>query len=218
MIALKLVLYLSIGTVVMLIPIVIQTKQYGIKLWKSAPIAVSLTIVGTIGTYILFFIENQWIGGTSFYGAVFLVPILFPFVAKLLREKTSYLLDISAPAECAMLMIMKIQCQLSGCCGGRELFLPGMQQSIQFPSQIAEMINAVFICFVLLLLSANRKNQGAIYPWYMVIYGASRFFLNVFREAWVTKQMLLPFGNIWSLVAIGVGIAWLLIQKRKQIV
>ena len=67
-------------------------------------------------------------------------------------------------------------------------------------------------------LALNKKNRGTIYPWYLIIYGGVRFVLNIFREEWVTTEMIMPFGNIWSLVSIAIGVLWLLwIRKHKQV-
>lgn len=199
----------------MLVPIMIQGNWYQINRNKRLLTAVLLTVAGTLGTFLLYFIENNRIGGTSFFGAVFFVPVLFIPVARLLGLRYDLLLDLCAPAECVMLVVMKVQCLIGGCCGGRKISLAGWE--FVFPSQLMELVNALIICVVLLQMSRKEKHQGRIYPWYMVIYGISRFILNIGREAWVTKEMLLPFGNIWSLVSIAVGVIWLLlIQKRKQ--
>lgn len=202
----------------MLLPILLQAKWKRIPLWKCFPLAIFLTIAGTLGTYLLFFIENHWIGGTSFFGAVFLVPLLFVIVAKLLRLQYGVAMDLCAPAECAMLVIMKIQCVISGCCEGRTLYLFGDMNAFVFPSQIAELLNALIIMIVLLWMSRSNRIQNVTYPWYMIIYGCSRFVLNIFRQEWITTDMFLPYGNIWSLVAITVGVLWLLVARKIAIV
>ncbi|MBQ6718920.1 MAG: prolipoprotein diacylglyceryl transferase [Oscillospiraceae bacterium] len=217
MISLKLLIYLSIGTVMMMIPILMYTHWYKIQMWKSIPIAVLLTISGTVGTYILYYIENHWIGGTSFYGAVFLVPVLFLLVARLVKEKYSDLLDMCAPAECIMLVIMKIQCQISGCCAGKELFLLDGTTMVRFPSQIAELINALVIFLLLICLARKKHFRGGQYPLYMIVYGSSRFVLNFFRENNTVYAMGLPAGAFWSVwsVLLG-GIALLIWYNRKK--
>jgi len=200
----------------MLIPITILTRWYQITLWKSVPTAVLLTVTGTIGTYILYFIENHWIGGTSFYGAVFFVPVLFTLAAKLLRESYSDLLDICAPAECIMLVIMKIQCQISGCCAGREIYLPWNQAYVQFPSQIAELLNGLAIFAILMWLAKRGKNRGNLYYWYMILYGVTRFFLNFLREDQSVFAMGLAAGSFWSVWSVLFGLSVLFVRNRKQ--
>lgn len=201
----------------MLVPIAIQTQWYRIKLWKVLPTAVILTIVGTFGTYIWFFIENHWIGGTSFYGAVFVVPVIFSGVAKLLHIPYAELMDICAPAECAMLMVMKIQCQISGCCGGKPIFTFADGSVFYFPSQIAEFVNAFVILIVLMILSRDPKQQGTLYPWYMMIYGITRFVLNHLREKSSTFALGLTAGAFWSIWSVVLGFLWLrMINKYRQ--
>ena len=215
MISLNLIIYVSIGTAAMMLPILFQGHWYGIKWWKCVLFGLSLTVTGTVGTYLLFFVENGWIGGTSFFGAVFLVPVLFALAARLLSLNYQWLTDLSAPAECMMLAVMKVQCLIYGCCGGKTFCLPNGMEFV-FPSQIVELVNALVIAVVLIWMSQKEKHRGTLYPWYMVIYGASRFVLNLLRGGTTPFAFGLPAGNVWSLVAIISGILWLIIASRRK--
>lgn len=196
----------------MLIPILIQSSWYQIPWIKRFLLAVLLTVCGTVGTYLLFFVENGWIGGTSFYGAVFFVPVGFLLVAKALRISYYDALDLCAPAECIMLAIMKVQCLLSGCCAGRALCVNAQGITVVFPSQIAELINALMIFAVLMILAYRGSFRARLYSLYMLIYGISRFVLNLFRETAVENPF--PIGNVWSVVSIVIGIVALIILKK----
>lgn len=200
----------------MLIPIVVQTTWYKIKLWKSVPIAVTLTVSGTIGTYLWFFIENHWIGGTSFYGAVFVVPIIFLLATKVFCIPYGELIDLCAPAECVMLAIMKVQCLVSGCCSGRELYVNAEGIPVYFPSQMAELVNALIICAVLMIMAYRKMSQGSVYPLYMLIYGITRFVLNTFRAHQADFLFGMPPGHVWSLLSIVIGIIWLGVNQKKK--
>ena len=59
-----------------------------------------------------------------------------------------------------------------------------------------------------------KKQKGCIYYWYMILYGISRFILNLFRET-TPFIWILPAGNFWALISTILGIALLLISKRK---
>lgn len=198
----------------MLALLILQGAWYDIKLSKRIILTAFLTVTGTIGTYIMYFIENGWIGGTSFFGAVFFVPIAIWPLAKLIKVPYGTLVGICAPEGCIILVIMKVQCLLSGCCRGRTVCFAGNE--FIFPSQIAEMVNAFLIFAILMFISYRRKRVEKIYPLFMIIYGFSRFVLNIFREVWVTTEMFLPFGNIWSLVSILVGMLWLVMIYKKN--
>lgn len=211
---LRLLLYLSIGTVAMLIPIMIQGAWYRITASKRLVAAVLLTVAGTLGTFLMYYIENGSFGGTSFYGAVFFVPILFVPVARLLKIPYSELMDLCAPAECVMLAVMKVQCLLTGCCGGINIMSNGM--TYVFPSQIVELINGLVIGALLLFMARKEENRGRLFPRYMVIYGVTRFVLNLFRRTPGAIILSLPIGNIWSLVSIAIGTVWLILLRKRS--
>ena len=213
MLAIKVLIYLSIGAVAMLVPILIQSRWYRINLFKSFIITILLTICGTVGSYLMFFLENGYWGGLSFYGALFFVPIGFALVPLLLKIPYGELLDMCAPVGGVMLAIMKLQCFLSGCCGGRGLFVNSDGVVVRFPSQIVELITALIIFVILLIMSYRKTHKNCIYPIYMIMYGSARFVLNLFRE--VSAQSIFPIGNVWSLIAIAIGIIWLIVYNKK---
>lgn len=209
----RLLVYLSIGTIAMLVPIMMQGAWYRVNWYKRILIAVLLAFAGTLGTFMLYYIENGQFGGTSFFGAVFFVPILFFPVSKMLRISYNLLMDLCAPAECAMLAIMKVQCYLTDCCGGRRFLLDGKE--FVFPSQLTELANALILGVVLLLISRKNKNQGKLFPWYMILYGVTRFVLNLLRDVADMAYLPLPLGNFWSLVSIAIGGVWLIWARRR---
>lgn len=209
----KTMIALSAGTGAMLVLILILMRLYRVKLWKSFPIAIILTITGTIGTYIWFLIESSMFGGRSYYGAVFLVPLAFVYLAKLMRIPYGDLMDFCAPAECIMLVIMKYQCLVDGCCAGRVMLEIAADGSVVFPSQIVELINAFLIMALLMGLAICKKARGKLYAWYLVIYGGTRFVLNLFRADVTPFLLYLPIGNVWSILAIFIGILWLTNRK-----
>ena len=212
----KTILVLSIGTVAMLITMLPMSKRYQIAGWKTALSALLLTITGTIGTYIWFVVENGYFAGRSFYGAVFLVPPVFFLLAKFLRVHAGELIDLCAPAECVMLTIMKYQCMKDGCCGGRVLCTTAEGLEVIFPSQIAETVAALIIAVILIVMARNPKNRGTLFPWYMVIYGASRFVLNLFRAENAVFLLGMTAGNVWSVLSVILGFAWLILLKKSQ--
>lgn len=213
MLSIRLFIAVAVGTIIMLVPMLIQSKWYRIKLWKSIPIALLLSLTGTISTYIWHFIETGNFNGVSFFGAVFIVPIVFCLVAKLLNVRYCLLMDLCAPAECAMLVIMKTLCFINGCCYGIGLYTSKLGGLVRFPSQIVELLNALILVVLLLYLSKQVKNRGTIYYWYMVLYGSSRFVLNFLRD---TKPVFLffGFGSVWALVALFIGVSALIYNKK----
>ncbi|MBQ7873776.1 MAG: prolipoprotein diacylglyceryl transferase [Oscillospiraceae bacterium] len=214
---LKTIITLLIGTGAMLVLIAILMKRYEVKIWKSIPVSFILTVTGTIGTYIWFFVEASWFGGRSYYGAVFIVPLVFVFIAKLMKIPYGELMDFCAPAECIMLAIMKYQCLIDGCCGGKVIKIAEDGSEILFPSQIIELVNAAIVMAVLMSMAFSNKWRGKIYPWYLIIYGVTRFVLNLFRGENTPLLLGLPAGNLWSLLSIAIGFMWLKDYRIKII-
>lgn len=205
---------LALGTVVMLAIMLICRRWLPMEKLKTAAFAVLLTVCGLASVKIMAFVESGSWGGQSFFGAVFLEPLFLLLLAVILREKWETLLDLSAPSICGMLMIMKLECLRSGCCNGRILYKDA-GTVIRFPSQLVELIAALALAVFLILLIREAKQKGKIYPIFMVSYGAVRFVLNLFRDT-TPFVWILPAGNFWSLIAIAVGILWLMLLKRRQ--
>ena len=188
----------------MMIPILIQMKWYNISLWKAPLFTVIITVSGILTTRMWYFAESGDVDGISYFGAVFLVPIIFIAVARIFRIPYKFTMDFCAPAGCVVLIIMKVQCLLTGCCGGRLLCTIADGTEIRFPSQIVELFNAFVIAVLLMMLSKYKGRRGTIYFWYMVMYGATRFLLNFFRET-ESVFLFMGFGSIWGLLSLTIG-------------
>lgn len=206
--------FLVMGTVMMFIILCFAARAYdNIPLWKVLITAVALLGIGVLGAYSMFRIESGRWGGRSFYGAVFLVPVLMYPVSKALRIRYGDMMDICAPAGCIMSALLKVKCYIDGCCYGR-VFSTG-SGDFQFPSQFVEGLAAIFIMVGLFYLIWKGKRRGTIYCWFMILYGIIRFILNLFRSTspWIG---ILPAGNFWSLISIMIGSAVMFYTYKKK--
>ncbi|MBO5159530.1 MAG: prolipoprotein diacylglyceryl transferase [Lachnospiraceae bacterium] len=204
--------FLAVGTVLMLIAMMYLKKDYHITGWKIVLASVMLTLSGLSGTKILFWIENGRWDGVSFFGAIFFVPILMSFVSMMLKIPVGNMLDLCAPAECVMLALMKVSCFYFGCCRGRVIF-ETEAAVIRFPSQIVEFVVILFIFYFLVKQIRQQQYKNQIYARYMIIYGVTRFVLNLLRDT-EPFVWILPAGNLWSLVSMAAGCIWLNRAKR----
>lgn len=215
----KLPLFLAVGTALMALPIVWVGRLYKQPIWKLLIATVLLTLVGTAGTLLMAYIEQGSFGGLSYYGAVFLVPIAFAIVAFLLWMPYAKLLDLCAMGECMMLALMRVNCLISGCCAGRTLWTMKDGTVVRFPNQIAELVISLLL-LALLIYWAYRQPQrcGSLYAWYMVLYGSIRFVLNFMREEWELwdPSKRFPMATIWSIIAVAIGVTWLLCRNRRK--
>ena len=203
---------IGLGAVAMFVSMILRKKDFQqVAVWKMALLTVWLTITGVAGTMILAYIETGEFGGTSFYGAVLMVPV-FILPAMLMKIRYLDILNLCAPAECAMLVVMRFDCLDKGCCFGR--YLPDLE--FQFPSQIVEMVVGITVMTVLIRMHKKDRN-AQLYPWYMILYGVLRFLIQGFRYGGTDPWILgLSAGHFWSLVSIAVGTAWLLLSRSRK--
>lgn len=213
------IIFIVLGTIMMLVVAFILKKDYELSPLKTVLISVSLTVVGVLSVMLMYFVENGKIGGVSFFGAVFFVPLLLYPVSLLLKMPYKEYLDISAPMVAIMLTVMKINCLIAGCCYGKVLYYDTESNPVRFPCQLSEMLVALIIALILIICIKGKLLKSLIYPSFMVLYGVTRFILNFLRE---TNDFIfgLAIGNIWAIVATIIGVAWIALfyffQRKKK--
>ena len=187
---------------------VIRKKKYPeIQVWKMAVMMIWVTIAGTFSLKLLYFIENGKFGGDAWFGTVLFMPVLMTPMM-LLKIPYRRLMNIYAPTQTLEFAIGKIDCYISDCCIGK--YLPSL--GFQFPSQIADIIVGIAVTIILLLIE-HKKPQTSLYPLLMVIYGVARFTVDWFRYVPKPWKWILPPTIIWSLIAVAVGIIWLIVLR-----
>lgn len=101
---------ISLGMAAMMLMMVARRKRYErASIWKMLVLGFILTVTGVAGTMLMFYIESGRFGGTSFFGAPLFVPVLI-LPAMLMHLSYKDILNLSAPSECLMLAIMKLDC------------------------------------------------------------------------------------------------------------
>ena len=207
--------YLAVGSLLMLGAMLAANRNTRVPWYKLCAASVLLTLSGLAGAMLMAFIESGNWGGRSFFGALFLAPVLMVPVALALRIPWRDMLDLCAPAECVMLALLKVQCTIDGCCYGMLLRIDMTGRPIRFPSQIVECACALVLMLVLVVMMRKNWGRGRIYAWYMLLYGVSRFALNLLRET-TPFIWILPAGNFWALISSVIGLAIILAGARKM--
>ena len=210
--------YLLIGFACMILLSLIRNRYYNLKIREIVVFMLLLVITGVIGTAVLFYIENGHWGGTSFFGSIFLIPIVFTIISKTFKITYGKMMDICAVPICAMLAVMKVRCVVGGCCSGSSIVLRD-GSSFVFPSQIAEMIVILLIMIKLISWEVKGLNKDILYPLFLIMYGVTRFVLNFFRANLSPFVWILPPGHFWSIVAVIGGLIvafWYLNKKERE--
>ena len=199
----------------MLIVCFIRNKLYKMKCWIIILLMILLTIIGVLGTAIMFFVETGTWGGTSFFGSLFFIPIVYFAIAKIMSVPYGKMMDYCSAPICAMLVVMKVRCITTGCCSGKLIMLT-VDGEFYFPSQIVEAIVMLIILFALMFMERLGNYENKIYSLLLILYGSTRFILNFFRADLSPFVWKLPPGHFWSLIAIALGIISIIVINKRD--
>lgn len=214
-------LMLAVGTVGMMICLMQRRKRFSLTVLQCVLLTLLLTVVGFSGAKLLFILENLRdtlengisLSGVSFFGSVFLIPLLMPLVGKLFRLKPGATMDICGPCVAIMIGCMRFGCLLTGCCGGWELCVGDI--CFTWPTQGMESIGDFAILMLLLQWEARNSHKGTLYPMFMLLYSVMRFFIEFLRDT-PKDWLFLSHGQWFSLAAILVGLIWLRFANKRN--
>lgn len=151
---------------------------------------------------------NFWFGpmvgtGANYFGTLFFVPIILTLICFLIGMDPRKQMDLLTPTFPFLLIFVKLACFCQGCCRGIE-WECGMHnyavQANEFPVQLMEMSIAAAI-FVFFLVVGKNIKKGCVFPVYIILYSATRFFSEFLR---CEKNVLLFLKTYQILCIIGV--------------
>ena len=152
--------------------------------------------------------------GLSLFGAIFITPLFAFLVSFFRKDKTARLLDEIIYFELIMLVAIRTGCFLQGCCEGITLW-KGELNPIVLPAQLIEAFLDLLILEYCIKLRDSRGKEGRMFPWFMMLYGVSRFLLEFIRNN--PKALLcFTYSQIFAVICFLFG--WLLLKyftKRK---
>lgn len=200
-----------VGVIGMLIMNCIRGRRYGWKAYKSLLFTIGVIFVSFLGAKLLYYIENPAVlmqngirvSGVSFFGAVFLVPVVMYGVCKVTKHSYDTVMDFLSPSLMLMLALLRIGCYISGCCGGCSLVFAGVYME-RFPTQITECVCDLLILAGLLFYERFWDNEGRLYFFIMVYYGVIRFLIEFVRDT-PKDWLYLSHGQWFSVISICIG-------------
>lgn len=204
---------LLLGTAGMFLCIGMRRNRFPIKLWQGAAFTVLLTVVGVAGAMLMFYLESGSFGGVSFYGSVFLIPMLMPLIGIFFRLKPGQVMDLCGPSVAIMIGCMRFNCVLNNCCGGWQVCLGSL--CFSWPTQAMDSIGDFAIMLWLLQLEREDRAKGVLYPSFMIAYSMMRFLLEFLRDT-PKDWMYLSHGQWFAFAAIVAGLLWIVLQKRRS--
>lgn len=163
-------------------------------------------------------IFGQLVGtGDNYYGTLFVSPIMVALFSLLLGRDIFKLMDTITLTYPLKLILVKLACFCCGCCEGVECsfgLYNHLTGQVEFPTQLLEMALAAVI-FVFLMLYKKRIKEGTMYPIYLIIYSATRFFSEFTRGEENTFLFLKTY-HILCLTGIAVGVLLLFVVKKYK--
>lgn len=212
-------LMLLLGILSMGVIIWTQRRRYDLNGGQAVMFTLLLTVVGVSGVKLLYILENfkaflaTGEAGMSFFGAVFLIPLVMPVVGRFFRMNGRQTLDLCAPCVASIVGFMRVSCFLTGCCGGRVVHLMG--RAFLFPAQLFELTGDFTVAYLLLMVPRFQNQEGKKYPVFLIFYGVMRFLLELVR---INPKGLLGLtnGQWFSLVGIVLGLGMLRCIKKSS--
>jgi len=170
---------------------------------------------GVFGARAFYFVQNAgrfpslwdlvriWEGGLTFYGGFLLATAAVIVYLKATRRPVLYWLDVIAPSLALGLAFGRIGCFLNGCCYG-DICRHGwgmvwpvgsipwerFRDTPLYPSQIYSAVNALLLALVLHVAFHYRRRNGQVILMFTVLYGVSRFVLEMIRADEVPEYLL----------------------------
>lgn len=216
-------LMMGVGFLAMLLLMMRRRKLYGFSPLAASMLTVLVMVSGVVGCKVLYILENLKVffengismGGFSFFGAVFLIPISIMLFHRAFSKSVSSLLDAVSPCVALMITVMRVGCFLNGCCGGSTVEVLGY--SFKWPTQAMESIGDTVILLWLLEAERENRNRGQLYPMFLFSYGVLRFLIEFFRDT-PKNWLWLSHGQWFSILAVliaGACSQGLRCKKRK---
>ncbi len=201
-----LLILLTVGTGLSLAWLYLNRKRLNAEWWQLLLLAVLHTICGVLSVKAFAVMETldlSLAGNMSLYGGVFFMPLLYLVGARLTRRSSATVCDVFTPCMIVTVMCARINCILSGCCGGK---LIGWLSDARWPTRQAEVVFYIILLLLLCPRIINKKNFGTIYPIYMCAYGAFRFVIEWLREGDGVLGSI-HVAHLWSVISFCLGLA-----------
>lgn len=197
-------------------------KRFGFEFAKSI-----LYVVGTVVTGYLLLWGTSWVfgggkmNGLNFIRIVTFLPVPIFLLSRLFRDPFGDVADFLAPLVPVFHGVTHLGCIFAGCCHGypasRGLY-SNAAGTVCFPIQPIEAASSLLVAVALFVMMHRGVQKGRLYGWYLVLFGATRFVWEFFRDnekVWFGISEL----AFHALGALAVGVIGLVIinhRKRRE--
>ena len=200
----------------------IYRKHYDIKRSHAVLVPILMYLVGDAFILLLGWIAMgfQYFGSNNIVKGFSFFPLVGLLAAKIFKIEWKRLMDFCAPAFPLLQFTAHIACNFAGCCCGYPMeggVWNPIWNKYLFPTQLLESLVSLLI-FIACLIYAKKQNYevtGKVYPFFLVTFGVTRFFLEFLRcnekLFWGISELAL-----WALLMVIVGTVWFIKAGKKS--
>jgi phosphatidylglycerol:prolipoprotein diacylglycerol transferase len=235
-------LFVAIGLFAGLMITVRIGKTEGIaaqRIMDMGFIMILSTLLGSRSMYVLMnlsrYCENPldvlriWQGGLVFSGGVILAVAAMLWYSRQHRLSLWKVGDLWSPAVAIGQGIGRIGCFMAGCCFGTPTDLrlgivfthPDSLAPLNVPlhpTQIYSAISGFTIFLILLGLYRNRKFEGQIFLWFLILHSTARLFIERFRgdDRGILLNSSMSITQFVTILLLAAAVLALMLLKRTE--
>ena len=193
---------------------VFNRKKLNAKWWEITVLCLIHTTYGVLTVLFFAILESGFditvVGSISLFGGIFFMPLMYFVYAKIKNIPLSIVFDVFSIALASTLFFARLNCLHAGCCQGIIMDSNG----IRWPAREIDLLaHLLFIIFAAPRIISNQS-KGKLYPYYMIIYGLTRFANEWLREN--ESSSPIHIAHIWSIVSFVIGTTFIIIIHSKQ--
>lgn len=148
-------------------------------------------VVGAVVTGYLLLWGTSWVfgggkmNGLNFVRVVTFLPVPIFLLSRLLRDPFGDAADFLAPLIPIFHGVTHLGCIFAGCCHGYPAswgLYSNAAGVVCFPIQPIEAVSSLLVSATLFVMMHRGVQKGCLYGWYLVLFGATRFIWEFFRD------------------------------------
>ena len=186
------------------------------KGWQVLLLCILFTVV-SVASALLFASFEKLISGNglsfgaiSTYGVYFFCPLILVPFARGRKDRIKNGADLFALYALPSLFFLRINCMISGCCGGTVIH----GTNLRWPTRQAELVFYAVMLAALIYREKQGAASGQAFPLLMASYGCFRFVEEWFRISDGTSALHLA--HLWSVLAAALGLAIYFELRRRS--
>lgn len=156
--------------------------------------------------------------GANYFGLLFFNPFMLFFLFYYISINPFKQMDLITPAYPIALVFSKLACFCNGCCYGVEctwglVDYSSINPTKRIPVQLIEATLA-FIIFIFLMIYRKKAKEGTLFPIYLIVYSATRFFSEFARHEENVIFGILKMYQLLCIIGVIVGIIQIIVVYK----